>query len=107
MNVFKLFFVVIPALVLIVAGIWVRPCLFIGLALLAIVLTVALVQQIVFKHTLEMSDDPVLEPFADAACSDDWERIVEMTYKIAEEQTGKDAFEQADEDGDTEEDRQE
>ena len=104
MNIVRLFFIVIPALVLIVVGIRVKPCLIIGLALLAIVLIIALVQQLMIKHTAETSDDPNFDPFAEAMCSDDWqERFIEMTYKKAEEQVGTGSTETAEEEPNGEE----
>ena len=90
MNTFRLFFIVIPALILLVVGIWVLPCLYIGFALLAIALIIAFVQQLMIKHTAETSDDPEFVPFAEAMCSDDWkERTIEWTKQKIQEQKEK------------------
>ena len=90
MNTVRLFFIVIPALILLVVGIWVLPCLYIGFALLAIALIIALVQQLAIKHTAETTDDPKLVPLAEAVCSDDWkERTIEWTKQKIQEQKEK------------------
>lgn len=90
MNTVRLFFIVIPALILLVVGIWVLPCLYIGFALLAIALIIAFVQQLMIKHTAETSDDPEFVPFAEAMCSDDWkERTIEWTKQKIQEQKEK------------------
>ncbi len=87
-NLFRLFFIVIPALILVIVGIWVRPCLFIGLGLLAIALIIAFIQQLAIKRTAETSDNPNFEPFAEAMCSDDWrEKIDELVNERIKDQT--------------------
>ena len=100
MNTFRLFFIVIPALILLVVGIWVLPCLYIGFALLVIALIIAFVQQLAIKHTAETSDDPKLVPLAEAVCSDDWkERTIEWTNQKIQEQKEKDGRGPDDADG--------
>ena len=94
MNIVRLFFLFIPALILIIVGIWVKTCLFIGLALLALVIIIAFVQQMIIKRTAETSDNPNFVPFAESMCSDNWqENVFNMVNKKIEEQTESDSAE--------------
>ena len=79
LNIVRLFWIGIPAVILLMIGIWVRPCLYIGSALLLVLLLVALVQQLQIKKMAETDNDPAFAPFAEAMCSDNWrEQIVSM-----------------------------
>ena len=79
LNIVRLFWIGIPAVILLMIGIWVRPCLYIGAILFLVLLTVALVQQLQIKKMAETDNDPDFAPFAEAMCSDNWrEQIVSM-----------------------------
>lgn len=60
------------ASVLGIVGIWKRPCLYIALVLLSVILVWSLVQQLRIKYTVEHNEDPNFAPFADAMTRDDW-----------------------------------
>lgn len=71
-NVARKFLLILAAIVLAVAGIRVRGCLYGALGILALVLAWSLVQQLRIKYTVEHSDNPDFAPFAQAMTSENW-----------------------------------
>ena len=61
------FYLSIPGIILCVAGIWVRACLWIGLAVLLLDLILSIVEQLrIRKASLTRSDNPEFNAFMDA-----------------------------------------
>lgn len=72
MNVFFRFsWLFVPGLILVLIGIFVRVCLYIGLALIVIDVAVSLVEQIIIRRAfLKDSDNPEFSEFQDALSGD-------------------------------------
>lgn len=72
MNIFFHFFwIFVPAVVLMIVGIFVAPCLYIGLAILALDVVLSLIEQIKIRNTfLKDSDNPDFQAFQDALSKD-------------------------------------
>ena len=70
------FYLFVPSLILSLIGIWSKACLYIGLALLALDIVICLVEQLLYKRTVEANEDPDFQPFADAMQSDNWQEKV-------------------------------
>ncbi len=68
----KFFYLFLPALILIVIGIWVKVCLFIGLALMVTDFIVSLIYQLLLRKSALESDDGEFSQFQDAMFSPDW-----------------------------------
>lgn len=81
LNIIRKIPLVLIAAVFGIVGIWVKPCLYVALAIMLIVLIGSFIQQVNIKHTVEHSDDPNFAPFQEAMTSDNWQeelkRIVE------------------------------
>lgn len=71
-NIARKFLLLLAAIVLAVAGIRVRGCLYGALGILALVLVWSLVQQLWIKYTVEHSDNPNFAPFAQAMTGENW-----------------------------------
>ena len=71
-NIARKFLLILDAIVLAVAGIRVRGCLYGALGILALVLVWSLVQQLRIKYTVERSDNPNFIPFAQAMTGENW-----------------------------------
>lgn len=71
-NVARKFLLILAAIVLAVAGIRVRGCLYGALGILALVLVWSFVQQLRIKYTVEHSDNPNFAPFAQAMTGENW-----------------------------------
>lgn len=71
-NIARKGILILAAIVLAAAGIWVRGCLYGAFGLLALVLVWSLIQQLAIKHTVEHSDNLNFTPFAQAMTSEDW-----------------------------------
>lgn len=71
-NVARKFLMILAAIVLVVAGIRVRGCLYGALGILALALVWSLVQQLRIKYTVEHSDNPNFAPFAQAMTGENW-----------------------------------
>ncbi len=71
-NVARKFLLILAAIVLAVAGIRVRGCLYGALGILALVLIWSFAQQLPIKYTVEHSDNPNFAPFAQAMTSENW-----------------------------------
>lgn len=76
MNMTKNIFLLIPGLILCIIGIWVKPCLFIGAALLVIDVVISLIEQIRIKKTVENNSDPNFESWAEIMSKDNFGELM-------------------------------
>ena len=68
---FHFFWLFIPGIILLIVGIFVKPCLYIGLALLLIDILLSLIEQFRIRQAfLEESDNPDFRAFQDALSKD-------------------------------------
>lgn len=88
-NILKRFYITIPAVILLIIGIWFKPCLYIGIALAVFVLVISLIEQLNIKKTFETSDNPNFEEFADTASSENWKEDVINFVKEKTKETNK------------------
>lgn len=72
MNVFKNWFLLVPGIALCIIGIWKKPCLYIGLALLMIDIVAAFIEQRRIKRAVETSDNPDFTQWAEIMSKDNW-----------------------------------
>ena len=87
MNLIKQFFLTVSGIVLLIVGIWNKPCLYIGVFVLLIDIIIAIVTQIQYKKEMETpSDNPDFQAMQDAVLSDNWRNhIIQMVEeKITE-----------------------
>lgn len=78
----KYIFLLLPALVLMIVGIWVKVCLVVGLVLLALDLLLSLVEQLCLRSAALRSQDTGFKDFQDVILSKDWDDNIR---KIVEE----------------------
>lgn len=71
---FHYFWLFLPCVVLLIIGIFVKPCLYIGLVILLIDIVLSFIEQIRIRQTvIEESDNPDFRAFQDALSKDgDW-----------------------------------
>ena len=68
---FHFFWLFIPCIILLIVGIFVKPCLYIGLVLLLIDILLSLIEQFRIRQAfLEESDNPDFQAFQDALSKD-------------------------------------
>ena len=68
---FHFFWLFIPCIILLIIGIFVKPCLYIGLALLLIDILLSLIEQFLIRQAfLKESDNPDFRAFQDALSKD-------------------------------------
>ena len=72
MNMAKRFWLFLPAIVLLIVGIWVKWCLIIGLALLLLDIIISLLEQIRIRNATLKSNNPNFTEWQDAILSPDW-----------------------------------
>lgn len=90
LNIIKRFYITIPAIILLIIGIWFKPCLYIGIALAVIVLVLSLIEQLSIKKAFQTSDNPNFEEFADASSSDNWnEEVIKLVNEKAKKEIDK------------------
>ncbi|MBQ8344712.1 MAG: hypothetical protein IJY42_00395 [Clostridia bacterium] len=64
---FHFFWLLIPGVILLMVGIWIRPCLYIGLVLLVADVVLSLIEQFQIRQAfLTESDNPDFQAFQDA-----------------------------------------
>ncbi len=69
---FHFFWLFLPCIILLIVGIFVKPCLYIGLALLLIDIVLSLIEQFRIRQAfLEKSDNPDFRAFQDALSKDE------------------------------------
>ncbi len=80
MNLTKNFFLFLPSIILLIVGIWVKWCLFVGVALLLLDVTISLIEQIQIRNATINSDNPNFKEWQDAILSSDWKNnIMDLT----------------------------
>ncbi len=85
----KHIYLALPGFTLLMVGIWTRPCLWIGLGLLALDVCLSLMQAIKTRKIFLSSDDPNFQPFRDAVLSENWRQNFDEL--ICEMQSGEEA----------------
>ena len=89
----------LPALAALILGIFVRPCLYIGLGILAVDVVLALIGQFRLRHAFLTEDDPSAEEFRDALSRDgNWRKNV-MDFVEQQMNDPANAYDGEDEDG--------
>lgn len=71
------------AVTLMIVGIWLRPCLYIGLGLIAVVIIVSLIMQLRYRHAILYSNDPELESVREAILNGDWKGNIKELVSTA------------------------
>ena len=98
MNLTKNVLLLLPGIVLCLIGLWVRPCLYIGAALLAIDVVFSLIEQLRIKKTVETSTNPNFEPWAEIMSKDNWSEalINAVNEKTAQQRSADPGADQQD-----------
>ena len=66
------FYLYIPGIILCIVGIWAKPCLWIGLAILVLDVILSIIEQLrIRKAAVTPSDSPEFNELMDAFCSPD------------------------------------
>lgn len=79
LNITKRLFLLLPAILLLILGIFFEKCLLFGLALLLLVIAIALIEQIQIRNATLNSDDPNFQEWQDAILSPKWrENITDL-----------------------------
>ena len=66
---FHFFYLSLPGIILCIVGIWIRSCLWIGLAILLLDLILSIIEQLrIRKAAITTSDNPDFNAFMDAFC---------------------------------------
>ncbi len=66
------FYLSIPGIILCIVGIWAKPCLWIGLAILGLDVILSIIEQLrIRKVAVTPSDNPEFNELMDAFCSPD------------------------------------
>lgn len=81
------FYLFFPAVLLMLIGIWLKPCLYIGLALLLLDLLLSFKEQLLIRKTILNGTEPALKPFQNALQSDNWAAEIRkiVDHKIEEQ----------------------
>ena len=67
---FHFFYLSIPGIIFCIVGIWVKPCLWIGLAILGLDVILSIIEQLrICKAAVTHSDNPEFNELMDAFCS--------------------------------------
>ena len=85
------FFLSIPAVILLIVGIWVRPCLYAALALLFLDAVLSFVERFrIRKAMITKSSNPDFNRFQEALNSPDWKKSVRdlMEWQNSESNPG-------------------
>ena len=82
------FYLSIPGIILCIVGIWAKPCLWIGLAILGLDVILSIIEQLrIRKAAVTPSDNPEFNELMDAFCSPDGleavRRIVDAKIEAA------------------------
>ena len=79
---FHFFYLFIPGMILCVVGIWVRACLWIGLAVLGLDALLSVIEQLrIRKAAVAPSDNPEFNALMDAFCGPDGLEAVRKTVE--------------------------
>jgi len=92
MNLTKNFFLFLPSIVLLIVGIWVKWCLFVGVALLLLDVIISLIEQIQIRNTTINSNNPNFKEWQDAILSSDWKNnIMDLTESKIDDTNDKES----------------
>ena len=94
LNMTKKFFLLFPAILLLILGIFFEKCLLLGLALLILVIAISLIEQIQIRNATLNSDNPNFKEWQDAILSPEWK---ENIRDLMESKIGRDGEEDSDE----------
>lgn len=72
LNILRMWWLVLAAVILMVVGIWQVACLYIGIGILAVVLFFSLVQQLIYRHIVLTCKNPELSDFQQAVLNGNW-----------------------------------
>ena len=82
---FHFFYLSVPGIILCVVGIWVKPCLWIGLAILGLDIILSIIEQLqIRKAAVTPSDNPEFNALMDAFCGPDG---LDAVRKVVDEKT--------------------
>lgn len=69
---FHFFYLFVPGIILCIVGIWIKLCLYIGLAILGLDLILSIIEQLwIRKAAVSHSENPEFNELMDAFCSPD------------------------------------
>jgi len=92
MNLTKNFFLFLPSIILLIVGIWVKWCLFVGVALLLLDVIISLIEQIQIRNTTINSNNPNFKEWQDAILSSDWKNnIMDLTESKIDDTNDKES----------------
>ena len=89
LNMTKNFFLLFPAILLLILGIFFEKCLLIGLALLILDIAVSFIQQIQIRNATLNSDNPNFREWQDAILSPEWKENITDLLGSKMEQNGE------------------
>jgi hypothetical protein len=74
---FHFFYLSVPGIILCIVGIWIKPCLYIGLVILGLDLILSIIEQLHIRNAaVSHSENPEFNELMDAFCSPDGLRAV-------------------------------
>ena len=75
---FRFSWLFVPSVILLIIGIWVKPCLYVGLTVLFLDVILSLIEQIKLRQAFfEESDNPDFQEFQDALSKEgDWKENI-------------------------------
>ncbi len=92
MNLTKNFFLFLPSIILLIVGVWVKWCLFVGVALLLLDMIISLIEQIIIRNATINSDNPNFKEWQDAILSSDWKNnIMDLTESKIDDTNDKES----------------
>ena len=92
MNLTKNFFLLLPCIILLIVGIWVKWCFFVGVALLLLDVIISLIEQIQIRNATINSDNPNFKEWQDAILSSDWKNnIMDLTESKIDDTNDKES----------------
>jgi len=82
----------LPSIILLIVGIWVKWCLFVGVALLLLDVIISLIEQIQIRNTTINSNNPNFKEWQDAILSSDWKNnIMDLTESKIDDTNDKES----------------
>ena len=93
LNIIRKFIFVVASIVLMIMGIWNAVYLYIGFAILGLVIIISLIQQLKYRNIMLQSEDPNLAEFQKAVLDENWQsNIMNMIEKTIRETQEKEEF---------------
>ena len=75
-----------PGVVLVIIGIWSRPCLYVGLGFLALDIIITVVEELIARKVVLKSDNPNFREVQDAILSKNWQKnMMDLVNRKIEE----------------------